>query len=148
MFLGGYLYFFGHKPIWELEKPMVLEVWNFHQMHEFNEFINKHYISLNSFKIPSCLSELKIFELSWKPFISWERKHLLESYNWGQNYHNLCHAKGQIKPKAVWAHRRFSQKTNKWICFVCREKQKSKQTNSFACSFFGRIYSMSICFWF
>ena len=34
---------------------------------------------------------------------------------------------GQIKPKSVWAHRRFSQKMNKRICFVCCEKQKSKQ---------------------
>ena len=36
-------------------------------------------------------------------------------------------SKGQIKMKAVWAHHRFSQKTNKQICFVCHEKQKSKQ---------------------
>jgi hypothetical protein len=56
-------------------------------------------------------------------------------------------AKGQIKPKAVWARRRFSQKMNKRICFVCREKQKSKQ-NKFIPSFFGRIYGASICFWF
>ena len=56
-------------------------------------------------------------------------------------------AKGQIKPKAVWARRRFSQKMNKRICFVCREKQKSKQ-NKFVRSFFGRIYGAPICFWF
>ena len=53
--------------------------------------------------------------------------------------------KGQIKPKAVLVRRRFSQKTNEQICFVCREKQKSKQ-NKFVCSFFGRIYGASICF--
>ena len=35
--------------------------------------------------------------------------------------------KVQIKPKAVWARHRFSQKMNERICFVCREKQKSKQ---------------------
>ena len=34
---------------------------------------------------------------------------------------------GQIKPKAVWVRRRFSQKINEWICFVCCELQKSKQ---------------------
>ena len=55
--------------------------------------------------------------------------------------------KGQIKPKAGWANRRLSQKMNKQICFVCREKQKRKQ-NKFVCSFFGRIYSASICFGF
>ena len=43
--------------------------------------------------------------------------------------------KGQIKPKSVWAR----QKTNERICFVCLEKQKSKQ-NKFVRSFFGRIY--------
>ena len=55
--------------------------------------------------------------------------------------------KGQIKPKAVWVRRRFYQKTNEWICFVCHEKQKSKQ-KKFICSFFGRIYGAPICFWF
>ena len=45
-------------------------------------------------------------------------------------------AKGQIKPKAVWTRRRFSQKSNKRICFVCREKQKRKQ-NKFVHSFLG-----------
>ena len=40
--------------------------------------------------------------------------------------------KGQIKPKAVWARHRFSQKMNEEICFVCREKKKSKQ-NKFVC---------------
>ena len=53
--------------------------------------------------------------------------------------------KGQIKPKAVWARRKLSQKTNEQICFVCQEKQKSKQ-NKFVRSFFGRIYGSSICF--
>ena len=53
--------------------------------------------------------------------------------------------KGQIKPKAGWARHRFSQEMNKQICFVCREKQKSKQ-NKFFRSFFGRIYGASICF--
>ena len=44
-------------------------------------------------------------------------------------------AKGQIKPKAVWVRRRFSQKTDERICFVCREKQTiaKKQTNSLVC---------------
>ena len=42
---------------------------------------------------------------------------------------NFC-PKGQIKPNAVWAPSRFSQKTNKRICFVCREKQ-TKQIHSF-----------------
>ena len=35
--------------------------------------------------------------------------------------------KGQIKSKAGLACRRFSQKTNERICFVCCEKQKSKK---------------------
>ena len=39
--------------------------------------------------------------------------------------------KGQIKLKAVSERRRFSQKTNERICFVCREKQKANTTNSF-----------------
>ena len=43
--------------------------------------------------------------------------------------------KGQIKPKAVWTRRRFSQKMNEQIRFVCREKQKSKQ-NKFVLLFF------------
>ena len=59
----------------------------------------------------------------------------------------FCCPKGQIKPKAVWARQRFSQKTNKQICFGCREKQTSKQ-NKFICLFFGRIYGMPICFQF
>ena len=41
----------------------------------------------------------------------------------------------------VWVRCRFSQKTNKQTCFVCCEKQKSKQTK-----FFERIYSVPICF--
>ena len=52
--------------------------------------------------------------------------------------------KGEIKPKAGLARRRFSQKTNERIWFVCCEKQKSKQI----CSLFGRIYGARICFWF
>ena len=52
--------------------------------------------------------------------------------------------KRQIKPKAGSACRRFSQKMNKQVCFVCCEKQKSKQ-NKFICSFFGRIYGTPIC---
>ena len=39
--------------------------------------------------------------------------------------------KGQIKPKAVWALCCFSQKSNKIICFICREKEKGNKTNSF-----------------
>ena len=56
-------------------------------------------------------------------------------------------SKGQKKPKAVWACRIFSPKMNKWICFVCREKQKSKQ-NKFVRLIFGRIYNAPICFGF
>ena len=48
-------------------------------------------------------------------------------------------AKGQIKPKAVWARCRFSQKTNERICFVCREKQKSKQKKIHLFDFFGEF---------
>ena len=53
--------------------------------------------------------------------------------------------KGQIKPKTGLASRRFSEKTNKRIWFVCCEKQKSKQ-NKFVRLFFGRIYGAQICF--
>ena len=35
---------------------------------------------------------------------------------------------------------------NKWVCFVYREKQKSKQ-NKFVPLFFGRICGAPICFW-
>ena len=62
--------------------------------------------------------------------------------DWGYIVKVRIFWEGQI----IWARHRFSQKTNERICFVCREKQKSKQTNSFICSFFGRIYSASICF--
>ena len=41
---------------------------------------------------------------------------------------------GQIKPKAVRARHRFFQKTKGRICFVCREKQKSKsKQKKFVC---------------
>ena len=43
--------------------------------------------------------------------------------------------KGQMKPKAVWARHRFSQKMNKQICFVRHEKQK--QTNQVHWFIFG-----------
>ena len=56
---------------------------------------------------------------------------------------SMVSLKGQIKPKAGLAHRRFSQKTNERIWFVCYEKQKRKQ-NKFVCSFFGRIYGAPI----
>ena len=48
----------------------------------------------------------------------------------------MSFVKGQIKPKEVWARRRFSQKTNERIYFICREKQISKQ-NKFVRSFLG-----------
>ena len=35
-------------------------------------------------------------------------------------------SKGHIKPKAVWARRRISQKMKERICFVCREKQTNQ----------------------
>ena len=50
-----------------------------------------------------------------------------------------------IKPKTVWACRRFSQKRNKQICFVCSEKQKSKQNKSVRL-IFGTIYGAPFCF--
>ena len=55
--------------------------------------------------------------------------------------------KGQIKPKGVWARRRFSQKTKERICFVCREKQKSKQ-NKFIRSFLGKSMAHQSAFGF
>ena len=55
--------------------------------------------------------------------------------------------KGQIKPKAVWMCRRFSQKMNEQIYFVCHEKPKSKQ-NKFVCLFVGRIYERQSAFGF
>ena len=53
---------------------------------------------------------------------------------------------GQIKPKAVRARHRFFLKSYKRMCFLCHEKQKSKQ-NAFVHSFFVRIYRASIYFW-
>ena len=51
----------------------------------------------------------------------------LEIGEYGKIYFNSIHtAKGHIKPKAVWARRRFSQKMNKRICFVRHELQESK----------------------
>ena len=61
---------------------------------------------------------------------------------YGLNDFEIC-KKGQKKLKAVWARHRFSQKINVRICFVCREKQKSKQ-NKLIYSFFGRIYGATI----
>ena len=58
---------------------------------------------------------------------------------------NYLLAKGQIKPKAGLAQHRFSQETNERLCFICCEKQKSKQ-NKFFRSFFGRIYGAPISF--
>jgi hypothetical protein len=55
--------------------------------------------------------------------------------------------KGQIKPKAGLAQCRFSQKTNEQICFVCCEKQKSKQ-NEFVRSFFGESTASQSAFGF
>ena len=57
----------------------------------------------------------------------------------------ICRAKGQIKPKAVWVRIRFSQKKNEHFFFIYCEKQKSNQ-NKFIRSFLGRIYGTSICF--
>ena len=51
----------------------------------------------------------------------------LEIGEYGKIYFkSIRTAKGPIKPKAVWARRRFSQKTNKRICFVRRELKVSK----------------------
>ena len=49
---------------------------------------------------------------------------------WEITWYILLRIKGQIKPKAVWARRRFSQKMNEWICFVCYENQKSNLQRS------------------
>ena len=60
---------------------------------------------------------------------------------------SIQHTEGQIKRKAGQARCRFSQKLNKRICFVCCEKQKSKQ-NKLVPSFFGRIHGAPTCLWF
>ena len=54
-------------------------------------------------------------------------------------------AKGQIKPKSRLASRRFSQKTNGRICFVCFLTLHGKQIK-FVRSFLRRIYVAPICF--
>ena len=46
--------------------------------------------------------------------------------------------KGQIKSKSRLASRKFSQKMNRQIWFVCRKEEKSKQ-NKFVRSFFGKV---------
>ena len=55
-------------------------------------------------------------------------------------------SKGQIKPKAVWARHRFSQKLNKRICFVCLEKQKSKQNRNSFIRFLGESTALQSAF--
>ena len=47
---------------------------------------------------------------------------------WFTHFVPQIFTKGQIKPKAGLARRRFSQKVIKQIWFVCCEKQKKKQT--------------------
>ena len=54
-------------------------------------------------------------------------------------------SKGQIKSKSRLARRRFSQKTNGRICFVCFFTLHRKQIK-FVRSFFWRIYGAPICF--
>ena len=51
----------------------------------------------------------------------------------------IGNAKGQIKPKAVWAHRRFSQKMIEQISFVFCEKQKKQTKQMRAQTAFGFI---------
>ena len=55
------------------------------------------------------------------------------------------YTKGQIKSKGGLVRRRFSQKTNEQICFVCREKQKSKQ-NKFGVGFLGESMARQSAF--
>ena len=40
--------------------------------------------------------------------------------------------KGQIKPKAIWARHRFSQKTNEFVLFAVKSK-KANKTNLLVC---------------
>ena len=60
---------------------------------------------------------------------------------------DLTLTKGQIKLKAVWACHGFSQEMNKQICFVCLQKQKSRQKNSFV-SFLGESMAQQSAFGF
>ena len=53
----------------------------------------------------------------------------------------LAKSKGQKKNESRLRHLRFSQKMNKWICFVCFFAFHDKQ-NKFVRSFFGRIYGV------
>ena len=76
------------------------------------------------------LHELRLDELLHD--CTWFHVRGRSTTKWIKLYPNLTpypqgHVKGQIKPKAGLARRRFSQKTNQQICFVCCEKQKSKQ---------------------
>ena len=64
-----------------------------------------------------------------------------------ERYGKFDMPKGQINPKAELVYRRFSQNTNEWICFVCCEKQKSKQ-NKFVPSFFGQSTARQSAFGF
>ena len=63
------------------------------------------------------------------------------------NAHGLAEkgTKSLIKSKAVWASCRFSQKTNERICFLCREKQKSKQ-NKFVWENLQRVNLLAVLF--
>ena len=53
------------------------------------------------------------------------------------NYAPMSSAKGQIKPKAGLACRRFSQKMKEQICFVCCEKQKKANITNSLVHFLG-----------
>ena len=56
----------------------------------------------------------------------------------------LTDTKGQMKPKVVWARHRFFQKTNKQICFVCCDKQKSKQNKSVHSFFWDNLRRVNL----
>jgi hypothetical protein len=124
--------------------------------NEAEAFLNSHFIWFCEIlffyaNIIHIVKEDYIYALSFnrsKTILDWfktfwtllkEQKSVLKSNFWtypnrpierqGINFDLI--AIGQIKPKAVWTRHRFSQNTNKRICFVCREKQKIRQIRSF-----------------
>ena len=108
-----------------------------HKKHLINWLVHCDILSL----LQSMLELLSI--PTWTSLLNGSAGHNRNGklHNWPIDYYE--YAKGQIKPKAGLACRRFSQKTNERIWFVCCEKQKSKQNKS-VCSFFSKIYGANL----